>query len=91
MSSVTLQIFPASHYVTPKEKLEEAIKDLEEELEQRVRYFEENGKLIEAQRIAQRTRYDIEMLQEIGFCSGIENYSRVLSRPCAGLVALHAA
>ena len=79
-----IAIFPASHYVTPKEKLEEAIKDLEEELEQRVRYFEENGKLIEAQRIAQRTRYDIEMLQEIGFCSGIENYSRVLSRRAPG-------
>ena len=77
-------IFPASHYVTPKEKLEEAIKDLEEELEQRVKYFEENGKLIEAQRIAQRTRYDIEMLQEIGFCSGVENYSRVLSRRAPG-------
>ena len=75
-----IAVFPASHYVTPKEKLEEAIKDLEEELEQRVKYFEENGKLIEAQRIAQRTRYDIEMLQEIGFCSGVENYSRVLSR-----------
>ena len=67
-----IAVFPASHYVTPKEKLEEAIKDLEEELEQRVKYFEENGKLIEAQRIAQRTRYDIEMLQEIGFCSGVE-------------------
>ena len=79
-----IAVFPASHYVTPKEKLEEAIKDLEEELEQRVRYFEENGKLIEAQRIAQRTRYDIEMLQEIGFCSGIENYSRVLSRRAPG-------
>ena len=60
--------------------MQAAIKDLEDELEARVKYFEENGKLIEAQRIAQRTRYDIEMLQEIGFCSGIENYSRVLSR-----------
>ena len=79
-----IAVFPASHYVTPKEKLEEAIKDLEEELEQRVKYFEENGKLIEAQRIAQRTRYDIEMLQEIGFCSGVENYSRVLSRRAPG-------
>ena len=56
-----------------------------------MKYFEENGKLIEAQRIAQRTRYDIEMLQEIGFCSGVENYSRVLSRPCAGHCAVHAA
>ena len=79
-----IAVFPASHYVTPKEKLEEAIKDLEEELEQRVKYFEENGKLIEAQRIAQRTRYDIEMLQEIGFCTGVENYSRVLSRRAPG-------
>ena len=79
-----IAVFPASHYVTPKEKLEEAIKDLEEELEQRVKYFEETAKLIEAQRIAQRTRYDIEMLQEIGFCSGVENYSRVLSRRAPG-------
>lgn len=72
-------IFPASHYVTPKDKLQVAIESLERELDARVKYFEENGKLVEAQRIAQRTRYDIEMLQEIGFCSGIENYSRVLS------------
>ena len=79
-----IAVFPASHYVTPKEKLEEAIKDLEDELDKRVKYFEENGKLIEAQRIAQRTRYDIEMLQEIGFCSGVENYSRVLSRRAPG-------
>lgn len=72
-------IFPASHYVTPKDKLQVAIESLERELDARVKYFEDNGKLVEAQRIAQRTRYDIEMLQEIGFCSGIENYSRVLS------------
>lgn len=72
-------IFPASHYVTPRDKLEAAIQNLERELEERVKYFEDNGKLVEAQRIKQRTRYDIEMLQEIGFCSGIENYSRVLS------------
>ena len=77
-------IFPASHYVTPKDKLQAAIRDLEDELEARVKFFEQNGKLIEAQRIAQRTRYDIEMLQEIGFCSGIENYSRVLSRRAPG-------
>ena len=76
-----IAVFPASHYVTPKEKLEEAIKDLEEELEQRVKYFEENGKLIEAQRIAQRTRYDIEMLQEIGFCSG----ARTIRACCRGV------
>ncbi len=74
-----IAIFPASHYVTPKDKLEAAIKNLEKELDERIAWFEANGKLIEAQRIGQRTRYDIEMLQEIGFCSGIENYSRVLS------------
>lgn len=73
-------IFPASHYVTPKEKLQEAIVDLENEMNACIANFEAQGKLIEAQRIGQRTRYDIEMLQEIGFCSGIENYSRVLSR-----------
>ncbi len=72
-------IFPASHYVTPKDKLETAIKELEKELDERVAWFNSQGKLVEAQRIGQRTRYDIEMLQEIGFCSGIENYSRVLS------------
>ena len=72
-------IYPASHYVTPKEKLAVAIRELERELEERVAWFEANGKLVEAQRIRQRTRYDIEMLEEIGFCSGIENYSRVLA------------
>lgn len=72
-------IFPASHYVTPKDKLETAIKELERELEERTAWFEAQGKLVEAQRIRQRTQYDIEMLQEIGFCSGIENYSRILS------------
>ena len=74
-----IAIFPASHYVTSREKLQVAIKELEKELEAQVEYFNSQGKLVEAQRIAQRTRYDIEMLQEIGFCSGIENYSRVLS------------
>ncbi len=73
-------IYPASHYVTPKDKMEEALRDIEEEMEQRCRWFTENGKLIEAQRLRQRTTYDMEMLREIGFCSGIENYSRVLSR-----------
>ncbi len=72
-------IFPASHYVVGDEKMEQAIAELERELEERVQYFTENTKLIEAQRIAQRTNYDIEMLREIGFCSGIENYSRVLA------------
>jgi len=71
--------FPASHYVTPKDKLEVAIKDIESELEQRISTFKSNDRLIEAQRIDQRTRYDIEMLREVGFCQGIENYSRVLS------------
>ena len=79
-----IAIFPASHYVTSREKLQVAIKELEKELEAQVEYFNSQGKLVEAQRIAQRTRYDIEMLQEIGFCSGIENYSRVLSGRKAG-------
>lgn len=72
-------IYPASHYVTTKEKMVRAVEELERELDERVKWFEEHGKLVEAQRIAQRTRYDIEMMQEIGFCSGIENYSRVIS------------
>ena len=79
-----IAIFPASHYVTSREKLQVAIKELEKELDAQVEYFNSQGKLVEAQRIAQRTRYDIEMLQEIGFCSGIENYSRVLSGRKAG-------
>lgn len=72
-------IYPASHYVTTKEKMARAVEELERELDERVKWFEKHGKLVEAQRIAQRTRYDIEMMQEIGFCSGIENYSRVIS------------
>ncbi len=72
-------IYPASHYVVSKDKLEVAISELERELEQRLEYFRDKGKLLEAQRIEQRTRYDIEMLREVGFCTGIENYSRVLS------------
>ncbi len=77
-------IYPASHYIVPKDKLQAALLDLEREMEERVKFFKENDKLIEAQRIEQRTRYDIEMLSEIGFCSGIENYSRVLSGRPAG-------
>ena len=77
-------IFPASHYVTPRDKLELAIKDIEQELESRCKEFEQQGKLLEKQRIEQRTNYDIEMLREIGFCSGIENYSRILSRRAPG-------
>ncbi|ABP67570.1 excinuclease ABC, B subunit [Caldicellulosiruptor saccharolyticus DSM 8903] len=72
-------IFPASHYVTTSEKLKRAIKSIEEELEQRLQELRSMGKLVEAQRLEQRTRYDIEMLQEMGFCKGIENYSRHLT------------
>ncbi len=72
-------IFPASHYVVPMEKIQKAVQDIEEELEERVRYFKGEDKLLEAQRIEERTNFDIEMLKETGFCSGIENYSRHLS------------
>ena len=73
-------IYPASHYATTSEKTEKAIITIEEELEERIKEFESEGKLLEAQRIEQRTKYDIEMLKEIGFCSGIENYSAHLSQ-----------
>ena len=79
-------IFPASHYVVGSDKMEAAIAEIEEELAERVAWFTDNHKLIEAQRIAQRTHYDIEMLREVGFCSGIENYSRILSRRPPGSV-----
>ena len=72
-------IFPASHYVTTTDKMSKAIKTISAELEERIRYFEMEGKLLEAQRIAQRTNYDLEMLEQIGFCPGIENYSRHIS------------
>ncbi|MDO4262485.1 MAG: excinuclease ABC subunit UvrB, partial [Eubacteriales bacterium] len=72
-------IFPASHYVVPAEQIRRAVVDIEAELEERVRYFKSEDKLLEAQRIAERTNFDIEMLKETGFCSGIENYSRHLS------------
>lgn len=72
-------IFPASHYVVPMERIQEATKHIEEELEERVRYFKSEDKLLEAQRIAERTNFDIEMMRETGFCSGIENYSRHLT------------
>jgi len=74
-----IAIFPASHFSTKKEKMERAIKTIEAELEERIKYFKDNGKLVEAQRIEQRTRYDIEMMRGIGFCKGIENYSRHIS------------
>ncbi len=79
-----IAIFPASHYIVPREKMQEAIARIGEEMEERVRYFESEDKLVEAQRIRQRTTYDMEMLAEIGFCKGIENYSRVLSGRPAG-------
>lgn len=72
-------IFPASHYVVSSERVTSALEEIEQELQQQIAYFEANHKLIEAQRIEQRTHYDMEMLREIGFCSGIENYSRILS------------
>ncbi len=74
-----VMIFPNSHYVTSKEKMERAIKTIEEEMEERVKYFKDENKLIEAQRIQERTNFDIEMMKETGFCQGIENYSRHIS------------
>ena len=79
-------IYPASHYIVSHDKLEDALKEIKEEMEERVSFFTENGQLIEAQRIRQRTEYDIEMLREIGTCKGVENYSRVLSRRAPGSV-----
>ena len=73
-----IPIWPATHYVTPKEKMDAAVQEIYRELEERVAFFEGEGKLIEAQRVKQRTMYDIEMMQELGYCSGIENYSRVI-------------
>ena len=73
-----IPIWPATHYVTPKEKMDAAIQEIYQEMEERVAYFEAENKLIEAQRIKQRTLYDVEMMQELGYCSGIENYSRVI-------------
>ena len=83
---VHIAIYPATHYIVSPEKMEEALTEIYEEMEQRVKYFTEQGKLIEAQRIRQRTEYDIEMLREIGTCKGVENYSRVLSRRPEGSV-----
>ena len=74
-----IMIFPNSHYVTTKDKMERAIGTIEEELEERIKYFKDKGKLIEAQRIEERTNFDIEMMKETGFCQGIENYSRHIS------------
>ena len=77
-------IYPASHYVTTKEKMAAAIDEIRRECDERVKWFEENNKLIEAQRIRQRTDYDIEMMQELGYCTGIENYSRIISNRAPG-------
>ena len=77
-------IYPASHYVTTQEKMKRAIEEIRQECDERVKFFEENNKLLEAQRIRQRTDYDIEMMQELGFCSGIENYSRIISGRAPG-------
>ena len=79
-----VMIFPNSHYVTTKDKMERAIGTIEEELEERIKYFKSEGKLIEAQRIEERTNFDIEMMKETGFCQGIENYSRHISGRQAG-------
>ncbi len=74
-----MAIFPASHYVVSQEKIKAACDNIEEEMKERVQYFKSEDKLMEAQRIAERTNFDIEMLRETGFCSGIENYSRHLN------------
>ena len=79
-----IPIWPATHYVTPKEKMDAAIQEIYKELEERVAFFEKEGKLVEAQRIKQRTMYDVEMMQELGYCSGIENYSRVIEGRAPG-------
>lgn len=81
-------IFPASHYIVDKARLDAALDEIREEMEERVRFFTENHKLIEAQRIAERTSYDLEMLREIGTCKGVENYSRVLSGRSKGSTPL---
>ncbi len=78
-SKESLMIFPAKHFITPDEKLRRAIVSIEEELAERLKFFKENGKLLEAQRLEMRTRYDLDMLREVGYCNGIENYSRPLS------------
>lgn len=77
-------VFPASHYVVPQEKILKACDAIEQELDERIRYFKGEDKLLEAQRISERTNFDIEMLKETGFCSGIENYSRHLAGLPAG-------
>ena len=77
-------IFPAKHYVAAEDNLKQAIADIEQEMKERVEYFKRENRLLEAQRIEQRTMYDLEMLREVGYCSGIENYSRHLDQREAG-------
>ena len=84
-------LFPASHYVTDHESLARATIGIEQELHERLKWFEDNGKLLEAQRLRMRTTYDLEMLREIGTCSGVENYSRHLDGRSAGEAPVHAA
>ena len=79
-----IPIFPASHYITPKEKLQRAVKEIRRECDERVAFFKNQDKYLEAQRIEQRTNFDIEMIQELGYCSGIENYSRIISGRAPG-------
>ena len=79
-----IPIFPASHYITPKEKLQRAVKEIRRECDERVAYFKSQDKFLEAQRIEQRTSFDIEMINELGYCSGIENYSRIISGRAPG-------
>ena len=81
---VNMPIFPASHYITPKEKLQKAVKEIRRECDERVAFFKSQDKLLEAQRIEQRTNFDIEMINELGYCSGIENYSRIISGRAPG-------
>ena len=80
----TVDIYPAKHYLAQNDKLKETVADIETELEERIKMFKEQGKLLEAQRIEQRARYDLEMMREVGYCSGIENYSRHFDRRAAG-------
>ena len=82
-----IAIFPASHYVVSQDKIRKACDNIEAEMKERVQFFKGEDKLIEAQRIAERTNFDIEMMRETGFCSGIENYSRHLTGHAAGSAA----
>ncbi len=84
LEHTSIDIYPAKHFITPQEKLAKALEDIEAELNQQLRVFREQGKLLEAQRIEQRTKYDLEMMRELGYTSGIENYSRHLSQRAAG-------